>query len=142
MTPSTWKAEHALVILMTGGFFVHLVSLSRHLYLADPAPVSNVMFVSVDASLFGLMLWALAGMVFRFRAFFAVYRVDALWRKIVYWGLVGYIVISVPGHVSFLSTGDRAFFEQFPWWYSLAILPFFALVVLYVLTLQRRSTEK
>jgi hypothetical protein len=58
-------------------------------------------------------------------------------RKLGYWLITGYIVVSLPGHIRFLATGDTAFFDAFPWWFSLVVLVVYVLIVAYVLTLRR-----
>lgn len=58
-------------------------------------------------------------------------------RRIGYWAVTVYVTISLPGHVLFLLTGDSRFFDGFPWWFSLAILPLYMLIVAYVITLRR-----
>jgi hypothetical protein len=41
----------------------------------------------------------------------------------------------------FLLTGDTRFFDGFPWWFSLVIMPVYVLVVAYVLTLRPRDGD-
>jgi hypothetical protein len=137
MKSSTWHAEEALLLLMSGGFFVHLISASRHLQ-DESARVGDVLLWPVDLALFVLMAYCAAALVLRSRQFARTYDLSAPPRRFGYRAITAYVVLSLPGHILFLLTGDTRFFDAFPWWFSLAILPAYVLVVAYVLTLRRR----
>ncbi len=136
MKRSTWCTEHVLLLLMSGGFFIHLISVSRHLR-DDGSRVGDVVTRPVDAALFVLMVYCAVGLIMRHRAFARTYDVRSMKRKLGYWGITAYITVSLPGHVGFLVTGDTQFFDAFPWWFSLAVLAVYVLIVAYVVTLRR-----
>jgi hypothetical protein len=54
MRSSTWHAEDSLLLLMSGGFFVHLINASRHLR-DDGSQVADILLRPVDLALFLLM---------------------------------------------------------------------------------------
>jgi hypothetical protein len=137
MRSSTWHAEEALLLLMSGGFFIHLISASRHLQ-DDGSEVGDVLLRPVDLALFLLMAYCAVALVSRSREFARTYDLSTTRRRLGYWAITAYVGVSLPGHVVFLLTGDAQFFDAFPWWFSLVILPVYALVVAYVLTLRRR----
>ena len=138
MKSSTWHAEEALLLLMSGGFFVHLINASRHLQ-EDGSRVGDILLRPVDAALFLLMAYCAVALLARSRQFARTYDLTARGRKLGYWAITAYITLSLPGHVLFLLTGDTRFFDAFPWWFSLVILPLYVLVVVYVVTLRRRQ---
>lgn len=136
MKRSTWGTEHVLLLLMSGGFFIHLISASR--YLSDSTSrVGDVVTRPVDAALFLLMAYCAVGLTARYRAFAHTYDMRSPQRKLGYWAITAYVTVSLPGHVGFLATGDTGFFDAFPWWFSPVILAVYALIVAYVLTLRR-----
>jgi hypothetical protein len=137
---STWCTEHALLLLMSGGFFIHLISASRYLQ-DDTSRVGDVVSRPVDAALFLIMTYCAVGLVTRYRGFADTYDMTSPRRRIGYWVITTYIVVSLPGHVGFLATGDTRFFDAFPWWFSLVILAVYVLIVAYVLTLRRRANS-
>ncbi len=137
MRSSTWHVEEALLLLMSGGFFIHLVSAARHLR-DDGAQVADVLLRPVDLALFLLMAYCAVALVARRRQVARTYDLSATPRRVGYWAITAYVTVSLPGHVLFLLTGDTRFFDGFPWWFSLAILPVYALVVAYVVTLRSR----
>ena len=138
MKSATWHTEEVLLLLMSGGFFVHLISASRHLQ-DDQAQVGDVLLWPVDLALFALMTYCAVALLVRARQFPLTYDLSAPSRWIGYWAITVYVVLSLPGHAMFLLTGDTRFFDGFPWWFSLLIMPVYVLVVGYVLTLHRRS---
>jgi hypothetical protein len=85
------------------------------------------------------MAYCALALLARYRQFARTYDLTASGRKLGYWAITAYITLSLPGHVLFLITGDARFFGAFPWWFSLAILPLYALVVVYVVTLRRQQ---
>jgi hypothetical protein len=134
MRASTWHAEEALLLLMGGGFFVHLISASRHLQ-DDRSEVGDILLRPVDGALFLVMAYCAVALSARSRQFADTYDMSPLSRKLGYWAITAYVTLSLPGHAMFLLTGDTRFFDSFPWWFSLVIMPVYALVVWYVLTL-------
>jgi uncharacterized membrane protein YhdT len=136
MKSSTWHAEEALLLLMSGGFFVHLINASRQLE-DDSSRVGDVLLRPVDLALFLIMTYCAVALVSRSRQFARTFDMSATWRRLGYWAITAYVGLSLPGHVHFLLTGDTRFFDVFPGWFSLAILPVYAIVVAYVLTLRR-----
>jgi uncharacterized membrane protein YhdT len=80
-------------------------------------------------------------LIFRFRHFFRAYDMSSTGRRLGYWAITAYVTVSLPGHVLFLLTGDTRFFDGFPWWFSLVIMPVYVLVVAYVLTLRPRDGD-
>ncbi len=139
MKSSTWHVEEALLLLMSGGFFVHLISASRHLE-DEGSRVGEVLLWPVDLALFMLMAYCGVVLVVRSRQFAVTYDLSATGRRVGYRAITAYVVLSLPGHVMFLLTGDTRFFDAFPWWFSLVIMPVYVLVVAYVLSLRRRAT--
>jgi hypothetical protein len=137
MKSATWHAEEALLLLMSGGFFVHLISASRHVR-DDTSRVGDILLPPVDLALFGLMLYCAVALIARSRHFARTYDLSATGRRVGYWAITAYVTLSLPGHALFLLTGDTRFFDGFPWWFSLVIMPVYVVVVGYVLTLRRR----
>jgi hypothetical protein len=135
MRSTTWHVEHAMLLLMSGGFFVHLISASRHL-ADDRSSVGDILLRPVDVALFVLMAYCAVVLLTRARQFARTYDLRGVGRRAGYWAITAYVTVSLPGHVLFLVTGDTRFFDGFPWWFSLVILPVYALVVAYVLTLR------
>jgi uncharacterized membrane protein YhdT len=134
MRSSTWHAEEALLLLMSGGFFVHLISASRH--LRDPgSEVGDILLKPVDTALFLVMAYAAVALVCRSRQFARTYDMSAPGRTVGYWAITAYVTLSLPGHALFLVTGNTRFFDGFPWWFSLVIMPMYVLIVLYIVTL-------
>jgi hypothetical protein len=139
MKSSTWHVEEALLLLMSGGFFVHLISASRHLQ-DDGSQVGDILLRPVDGALFLTMAYCAVVLILRFRHFFRAYDVSSTGRRLGYWAITAYVTLSLPGHILFLLTGDTRFFDGFPWWFSLVIMPVYVLVVAYVLTLRPRDS--
>lgn len=137
MKSSTWHAEEALLLLMSGGFFVHLISASRHIQDGQ-AQVGDILLWPVDLALFVIMAYCSVALITRHRQFARTYDLSTTRRRVGYWAITAYVTLSLPGHAMFLLTGDTRFFDGFPWWFSLVIMPLYVLVVGYVLTLRRR----
>jgi hypothetical protein len=137
MKSSTWHAEDSLLLLMSGGFFVHLINASRHLR-DDSSQVADILLGPVDLALFVLMAHCAVALIVRSRQFARTYDLTSIGRRLGYWAITAYVTISLPGHVLFLVTGNTRFFDAFPWWFSVVIMPVYVLVVAYVLTLRRR----
>ncbi len=140
MKSSTWHVEEAVLLLMSGGFFVHLINLSRHLR-DEASQVGDILLRPVDGALFLIMAYCAVVLIFRFRHFFRAYDMSSTGRRLGYWAITAYVTVSLPGHVLFLLTGDTRFFDGFPWWFSLVIMPVYVLVVAYVLTLRPRDGD-
>jgi hypothetical protein len=138
MKSSTWHAEESLLLLMSGGFFVHLINASRHLR-DDRSQVADILLRPVDLALFLLMAHCAVALIARSRQFARIYDLTSVGRRLGYWAITAYVTLSLPGHVLFLVTGDTRFFDAFPWWFSLVILPGYVLIVVYVVTLSRRE---
>ena len=135
MRSPTWHVHEALLLLMSGGFFVHLISASRHL-ADDSSRVAGILLRPVDGALFVLMLYCAAVLIARPRPFARTFDLRSRARRVGYWAITAYVTVSLAGHVLFLLTGDTRFFDGFPWWFSLAIIPVYGLVVAYVVTLR------
>ena len=140
MKSSTWHAEEALLLLMSGGFFVHLINASRHLR-DDGSQVADILLRPVDLALFLLMAHCAVALIVRSRQFARIYDLTSVGRRLGYWAITAYVTLSLPGHVLFLLTGNPRFFDAFPWWFSFVIMPVYVLVVAYVLTLRRRPGD-
>jgi hypothetical protein len=138
MKSPTWHGEQALLLLMSGGFFVHLISVSRRVEDSQ-AQVGDIVLWPVDLALFVLMAYCSVTLITRFRHFASAYELATTGRKLGYWAITAYVTVSLPGHAVFLLTGDTGFFDGFPWWFSVVILPVYVLVVGYVVTLQRQA---
>jgi hypothetical protein len=93
----------------------------------------------VDLALFLLMAHCAVALIVRSRQFARTYDLTSIGRRLGYWAIAAYVTVSLPGHVLFLVTGDTRFFDAFPWWFSLVILPGYVLVIVYVVTLSRRE---
>ena len=138
MKPNTWNVEKLVPILITGGFFVHLINVSRH-YIYGTSHVGEVLMWPVDVPLAVLMAYCAVALIVRWRAVFAAFDVSSTVRKIGYWAITFYVTASAPGHVLFLSTGNTSYFDVFPWWFSLVIMPVYLLIIAYFITLKSRG---
>ena len=125
--------ERVIPILITGGMFVHLVNLSNYIKHGQ-ARVGDVLHPLVDAPLAVMMLYCAIGLFF-WRDFFGRFDITSTWRKVGYFVIAFYIVASVPGHAAYLLSGDTSYFDVFPWWFSLVLMPVYVLMILYFLTL-------
>jgi hypothetical protein len=131
----TWKVESLVPILVTGGFFLHVVNASRYL-LAGGSTLSDVLLWPVDLCLTAIMVFCAVALIARRRAVFTRYDVTSRARRIGYWAITFYIVVSIPGHLLFLATGNTRYFDVWPWWFSLAIMGVYVLMAAYFLTLK------
>ena len=113
MRASTWHAEEALLLLMSGGFFVHLIAASRHLQ-DDGSEVGDILLRPVDGALFLIMAYCAVALSARSRQFAGTYDMRPPSRKLGYWAITAYVTLSLPGHAIFLLTGDTRFFDGFP----------------------------
>ena len=135
MRENSFYIERVIPLLITGGVFIHLINLSTYLQFGE-VRISQILHPVVDAPLAALMCYSAIG-VFYWKNFFRKFGITSLWRKVAYFFIAAYVVCSIPGHIKFLLTGDTAFFEQFPWWFSLALMPLYAAIILYFLTLHQ-----
>lgn len=135
MTNATWNVEKFVPILITGGFFIHLINVSRH-FIYGQSRVGEVLMWPVDLPLAIIMLFCAVALILRWRAFFATFDMRSSARKTSYWAITFYITASLPGHALFLSTGDTRYFDVFPWWFSLIIMPVYVLIIAYFITLR------
>jgi hypothetical protein len=131
----TWKVESLVPILVTGGFFLHIINASRYL-LAGGSTLSDVLLWPVDLCLTVIMVFCAAALIARRRAVFARFDFSSPARRIGYWAITFYIVVSIPGHLVFLTTGNTQYFDMWPWWYSLAITPVYVLMAAFFITLK------
>jgi hypothetical protein len=131
---NSFYIERVIPILITGGLFVHLVNLSNYIEQGE-AQIGDVLHPLVDAPLAVMMLYSAVGVLY-WKNFFARFAITSTWRKCCYFVIAFYIVASVPGHISYLSTGNTDYFEVFPWWFSLVLMPVYLLMILYFLTLR------
>lgn len=138
MTNRTWHVEKSVLILMTGGFFIHLINASRYWALGT-ARVSDVLTWPVDFCLAAVMIFCSVALIARRRAFAQTFHVDSWPRRVGYWAITFYITVSIPGHIQFLFTGNTRYFDVFPWWFSLIIMPVYVLIMAYFITLKPRA---
>jgi len=123
--------------LFVMGFMLHLTNLGQ--YAAHGRThLEYLMSPTVDATLAVWMTGCAALLTFGARSFFAAYEVRG-WRKAVYWVMTAYVTLSLPGHFRYLATQDASYFDIFPWWLSAALLPYYALLITYLLTLRPRG---
>jgi len=137
----TWNVEKFVLILITGGFFIHLINVSRH-YAVGASKVGDILQWPVDFCLTAIMIYCAVALIVRWRVFTQAFDVASLARRIGYWAITFYITASVPGHLLFLSTGNTKYFDAFPWWFSLIIMPVYALIIAYFITLKPRSRDE
>ena len=135
---NSFYIERVIPLLITGGMFVHLVNLANYLKHGE-ARIGDVLHPLVDAPLAAMMLYCAIGLVF-WRNFFRRFELPA-WRRIAFFVIGFYIVASVPGHAVYLLSGNTAYFEVFPWWFSLVLMPVYGLIILYFVTLQPASPD-
>jgi hypothetical protein len=133
---STWKVESLVPILMAGGFFVHGVNASRHILTDGSSRISDVLLWPVDLCLAVIMVFCGIVLIARHRAMSARFDLTSRPRRIGYWMITVYICASVPGHLLFLATGNTRYFDFWPWWYSLAILPVYVLMAAFFISLR------
>lgn len=139
MSPASLHAERAIPLLMTGGLFVHLVNIANHLRDGG-ARIGDVLQPIVDAPLALMMVYCAAGLL-DWKGFFRRFAITARWRKACYFAIAFYVAASIPGHILFLASGDTRYFDAFPWWFSVVLLPFYSLVILYFVTLRQGPAE-
>ena len=141
MKSATWYVERLVPVLITGGFFVHLVHLSRY-FLTGSSKVGDVLMWPVDVVLAALMIYCAAALILRWREMADAFDIASLARRIGYWLITVYIAASIPGHILFLASGNTAYFDVFPWWFSLIIEPVYVLIIVYFVTLSPRASGR
>lgn len=139
MKSPTLRVEEAL-LLMSGGFFVHLINASRHVRDVG-SQVADVVLRPVDRALFLLKAYCAVALAVGSREFARTYDLTTTGRALGYWAITAYVTVSLPGHILLLATGDTGFFDAFPWWFSVVILPVYVLVVVYVLAPRQRQAD-
>jgi hypothetical protein len=132
---STWKVEWFAPILFTGGFFVHVVNASRN-RIAGGSELSGVLLWPVDLSLTAIMLFCAVALIARRKAMFARYDLASPARRIGYWLITFYVCVSLPGHFLFLTTGNTRYFDAWPEWYSIVVLPVYVLMAAFFISLR------
>lgn len=131
----TGKVATFVPMLMTAGFFIHLINVSRYL-LTGHSAVADILTWPVDLCLTLLMAYCAVALIARRRAMVAAFDLTPLPRRVGYWVITFYITASLPGHLLFLTTGNSAYFEAFPWWFSLVIMPVYVVMTVYFLLLR------
>jgi hypothetical protein len=138
-TRRTWYVEKIAPLLMMSGFLLHLIRLAQ-IFQFGAADLSVIVLPAVDLVLALLMTYcSIIMMVFR-RQFFGVFDMSATWRKTVYWIVTVYFTVSIPGHLHYLMTHDTAYFNFFPWWFSLFIMTVYVGIIAYFFTLKPART--
>ena len=82
------------------------------------------------------MLYCAFVLIVRWKDVFGAFAIATSPRRIGYWAITFYIGASLPGHLLYLSTGNTAYFDAFPWWFSLIIMPVYMLITAYFITLE------
>jgi len=125
---------------MMGGFMVHLIRLAQYLQYGA-ADLSLILLPQVDIVLTLLMIYCSVIMIGLWRRFFRLFKMSAT-RKVVYWLITFYITSSIPGHLSYLASGDISYFDFFPWWFSPTIMVVYVAFILYFFSLQPVQTDE
>lgn len=136
MKKNNYYIEKIVPLLMMGGLMVHLINLGRYIHFGK-AELSFILLPVVDFPLGLLMLYCAIILIFRYKQLFAIFDMSAIWRKVVYWLIAFYIAMSIPGHVSFLSSGDTTYFDFWPWWFSPIIMVVYILFIIFFFTLEK-----
>lgn len=136
MKKNNYYIEKIVPLLMMGGLMVHLINLGRYIHFGK-AELSFILLPVVDFPLGLLMLYCAIILIFRYKQLFAIFDMSAIWRKVVYWLITFYIAMSIPGHVSFLSSGDTTYFDFWPWWFSPIIMVVYILFIIFFFTLEK-----
>lgn len=141
MNRNTWHIEKIVPLLMMGGFMVHMINLGRYIHFGK-ADISFILLPAVDLPLGLMMLYCAIILIFRHKQFFSIFDMDATWHKAIYWLITFYISMSIPGHVSFLASGDTSYFDFWPWWFSPIIMVVYILFMLFFYTLEEKSEQE
>ena len=120
---------------------VHLINLGRYIHFGK-ADISFILLPAVDLPLGLMMLYCAIILIFRHKQLFSIFDMDATWRKAIYWLITFYISMSIPGHVSFLLSGDTSYFDFWPWWFSPIIMVVYILFMLFFYTLEEKSEQE
>jgi hypothetical protein len=135
MNRYVWHAEKYVPLLMTYGFTLHIIRVA--IYLRDgTADLSQIILPLVDLPLAILMAYCAFAMILGWRQFFQVFEIHSTWRKVIYWIIAIYIAGSIPGHIGFLVFGNIAYFDFFPWWFSVILLFAYAAIIAYFFSLK------
>ncbi len=141
MNRYVWHAEKYVPLLMTYGFTLHIIRVA--LYLRDgTADLSQIILPLVDLPLAIMMIYCAFAMIIPWRQFFQVFEIHSAWRKVIYWIITVYIAGSVPGHIGFLVFGSTAYFNFFPWWFSVILLFVYAAIIVYFFTLKPNDNSE
>ena len=136
-----WHAEKYVPLLMTYGFTLHIIRVA--LYLRDGiADLSQIILPLVDLPLAIMMIYCALAMIIPWRQFFQVFEIHSTWRKVIYWIIAVYIAGSVPGHIGFLVFGSTAYFNFFPWWFSVILLFVYTAIIVYFFTLKQNNNSE
>ncbi len=139
MNRYVWHAEKYVPLLMTYGFTLHIIRVA--IYLRDgTADLSQIILPLVDLPLAIMMAYCALAMILAWRQFFQVFEMRSTWRKVLYWIITVYIAGSVPGHISFLVFGNTAYFDFFPWWFSVILLFAYGVIIAYFFSLKSSHT--
>lgn len=131
-------AEKYVPLLMTYGFVLHIVRVA--FYFRDgTANLSQIILPLVDLPLAIMMAYCAFAMIRSWRQFFQVFEIRSTWRKVAYWMITFYIAGSVPGHIGFLVFGKTAYFDFFPWWFSVILLFAYAAIIAYFFSFKTRT---
>jgi hypothetical protein len=130
-----WHTEQYVPLLMVYGFTLHIIRVAT--YLRDGiADLSQIILPLVDLPLAIMMAYCALAMIIGWRQFSQRFEMRDTWRRAIYWMIAFYITASVPGHIRFLAFGSTAYFDFFPWWFSVIILFVYAAIVVYFFTLK------
>jgi len=66
----------------------------------------------------------------------------ALWHRLVYGFLTCYFTLSIPIHIRTYFTGSPDFVSAFPIWYSAAILPIMAGLLIFAMRLRFKDSAE
>lgn len=83
-----------------------------------------------------MIAYCAVAMIFAWQQFFKVFEIGSTWRKVIYWMITVYIAGSVPGYISFLMFGNTAYFDFFPWWFSVILLFAYGAIIAYFFSLK------
>jgi len=140
MNKTSWHIEKIVPLLMMGGFMIHLINLGRYLHFGK-AELSFILLPTVDFPLTILMVYCAVILIFCYKQLFVVFKMTPTWRKVIYWFITFYIAASIPGHATFLLSGDTSYFDFWPWWFSPIIMVVYVLFILFFFTFEKQSDE-
>lgn len=141
ITMTLLAAEKYVPLLMMYGFTLHIIRVA--IYFRDgTANLSQIIMPLVDLPLAIMMAYCAFAMIRGWRQFLEVFEIHSIWRKVVYWIITFYIAGSVPGHIGFLVLGNTAYFDFFPWWFSVMLLFVYAAIIAYFFSLKPSFTSE